>query len=144
VPLARGVKGCYDVNMSHTKVFLVLLLSSLVVCVAPSPARAEGSAAAFGTGVLQCFHPDAEFVSLSFSGERGTAGGHRAWAGWIKFHDAEEGVGLVRSRRDAVMAFVLDSRVQDGVTMVRITPTSDDGLMSPAQGCYLREWQRGY
>lgn len=120
-------------TITSSKKFLGLsLLAAIVMTV---PAHAE-SAATFGTGVVQCFHPDAQFVSVSFSRERAEANGRHTWKGWIKYR--EDG------RADAMMSFTLDSRARDGETLARITPTTDSGASTPSTSCYLREWQRAY
>ncbi len=117
--------------MTNTgKKFLVSFLLAAAVVALPASVHAD-DAEGFGPRLLQCFHPDAKFSSMTYARGRG----HHAWTGWIKFQDG---------RTSAAMNFVMDVKNQDGGLVVRITPLTDSALSAPEASCYLREWQRAY
>jgi hypothetical protein len=113
------------------KIFLLVMLlftaGSFSVLLSRT-AQASGPADAFGTTVLDCFHPEAKFSSVSF-----TRGARRhPWIGLIKFREG---------RADAEMTFAMDTKTTQGGDFYRITPLTDGGPSVAASGCYLRDWQ---
>lgn len=108
---------------------LVVLVSALLVAGSVTDtARAGGDG--FATSVIDCFHPGAQFTTATYARGRG----RHAWSGWIGFREGH-------SHAEAVMSFVMDTKTQNGDSVYRITPITDDGSQPPAPGCYLREWQ---
>jgi hypothetical protein len=97
--------------------------------VKPAHAAGEGT---FGGNIVDCFHPDAKFTSVTYA----KGHGRHAWMGWIRFHEG-------RASGDAVMSFTMDMKTaQNGESFYRVTPLTDDGFLAPAPGCYMRDWQR--
>lgn len=113
----------------------ILSLFLLAAVMITSPAHAE-SAATFGTGVIQCFHPDAQLMGITFSRGRAEPNGRQTWKGWIEFREGARG--------DAMMSFVMDTKTLDGEIFARVTPLTDSGSTVASSSCYLREWQRAY
>jgi hypothetical protein len=121
------------VFMTNPKNLFGLLLFAAILTV--TPAHAE-SASTFGTGVIQCFHPDAQLAGITFSRGSATPNGRQTWKGWIKFREGTRG--------EAMMSFVMDTLTKDGEIFARVTPLTDSGSSPPSSSCYLREWQRAY
>jgi hypothetical protein len=101
-----------------------------------TPDTARASSGGFGDTILQCFHPGAEFVSISYKKGHDAAHGKSAWKGWLAYQDKSGG-----RTTDAVMSFSLDTRTEDGMIEVRVTPIDD---ASSSTSCRLRDWQSSY
>lgn len=124
-------------NLKFLPFALLAFVTSLTSSLISGTARASNGG--FGDTILQCFHPGAEFVSISYKKGHDAARGKSAWKGWLTYQDKSEG-----RTADAVMTFSLDTRTEDGMLEVRVTPEDDSMSLASDTSCRLREWQSSY
>jgi mevalonate pyrophosphate decarboxylase len=123
-------------NRIHKRTAILFLLALPCLAAGTTASTAHAGNETFGSSLLKCFHPTADFVQISYAQRHGSASGKRSWKGWLTYS--------TKNHEDSAMSFVLDMKTEDGVSFVRVTPLTDSSTSAPETSCYLRDWQPVY